>query len=61
MQNMIVVIITIITKRDTHKNDNEDVVFWRKKGKSELEKAIGLEVNENVAKVRTIQILLSII
>ena len=54
MQNMIVVIITIITKRDTHKNDNEDVDFWRKKGKSELEKAIGLEVNENVAKVRTI-------
>ena len=38
----------------TEKNKNEDHDFWHKKGKSELEKAIELQINEKVAKVRTV-------
>ena len=46
-------------KGDTKKKDNEDVEFWRNKGKLELEKAIGLEHNENVAKVSRVLFFLS--
>ena len=33
------------------KNNNEDMNYWQEKGTSELEKAINLQLNENVAKV----------
>ena len=39
-------------KRETKKVENENVDFWREKGKSELKKAVELEFNEKVAKVR---------
>ena len=32
------------------KKDNEDMNYWREKGTSELERAINLQMNENVAK-----------
>ena len=41
----------ILIKRNTQKNDNEDLNYWREKGTLELEKALTLQLNENVAKV----------
>ena len=41
----------ILIKRNTQKNDNEDLNYWREKGTLELEKALTLQMNENVAKV----------
>ena len=48
---MIQVLREIFIKRDTKKNNNEDMNYWQEKGTSELEKAINLQLNENVAKV----------
>ena len=43
--------ISTFIKRDTQKNDDEDLNYWREKGSLELEKALNLQLNENVAKV----------
>ena len=43
--------ISTFIKRDTQKNDHEDLNYWREKGSLELEKALNLQLNENVAKV----------